>query len=61
MEATVGGNGGIPLDPGLETGRGEEKNLKRWRLKYLWIQETRTRQEQEQEEEKIVGIFFKSG
>ena len=56
MEATVGGRGGIPLDPSLETGRGEEKNLKRWRLKYPWIQETRTRQEQEQE--KIVRIFF---
>ena len=23
MEATVGGSGGIPLDPSLETGKGE--------------------------------------
>ena len=58
MEATVGGSGGIPLDPSLETGKGEEKNLERWRLKYMWIHGTGTRQEQEQEEEKIVRMFF---
>ena len=46
MEATVGGSAGIPLDLRLETGRGKEKNLKRWRLKYLWIQETGKGQEQ---------------
>ena len=51
MEATVGGSGGIPLDPSLETGRGEEKNLEIWRLKFLVLQETGTRLEQEQEEE----------
>ena len=42
MEATVGGSGGIPLDPSLETGRDEEEKLKRWRLKFQTIQETGT-------------------
>ena len=58
MEATVGGSGGIPLDPSLETGTGKEKNLKKWRLEFLWLQETRTRLKQKQEEEKIARIFF---
>ena len=58
MEATVGGSGGIPLDPSLETGKGKEENLERWRLRYLWIQGTGTRQEQEQEEKKIVRRVF---
>ena len=40
MEATVGGSGGIPLDPSLDTGRREEKNLV--------LQETGIRLEQEQ-------------
>ena len=53
-------SGGIPLDPSLETGRGEEKNLKKWRLEFLWLQETGMRLEQEQEEEKIAGIFFQT-
>ena len=57
MEATVGGSTGIPLDPTLETGKGKEKNLERWRLKYLCIQGTDTRQEQEQKEEEIVRMF----
>ena len=35
MEATVGGSGGIPLDPSLETGRDEEKNLEKQRLRYM--------------------------
>ena len=74
MEATVGGSGGIPLDPSLETGRDEEKNLEYRRLRYmlmqedeklekqrlrhLWIQRMGLRQEQEREEEKIIRIFF---
>ena len=58
MEATDGGSGGIPLDPSLETGRGKENNLKKWKLEFLWLQETGTRLEQEQEEEKIARIFF---
>ena len=46
MGTTVGGNsGGIQPDPSLETGRGEEKDLKKWRLEFREIQE--------QEEEKI--------
>ena len=57
MEATVGGSGGIPLDSSLETGKGKEKNLEKWRLKYLWIQGMGTRQEKEQEEEIIVRMF----
>ena len=36
MEATVGGSSVILLNPSLEAGRGEEKNLNRWRLKYPW-------------------------
>ena len=39
MEATVGDSCGIPLDPSLETGKGEEEDLERRRLRYLWIQE----------------------
>ena len=58
MEATVGGSGGILLNPSLETGKGEEENLERWTLRYLWIQGTGTRQEQEQDEEKIIRMFF---
>ena len=58
MEATVGGRGGIPLDPSLETGKGEEENLEGWRLRYLWIQRTGTRQDQEQEQENIIRMFF---
>ena len=46
MEATVGGSGGIPLDPSLETGRDEEKNLKKWRQRFIRIQETGMRLEQ---------------
>ena len=48
MAASVGGSCGIPLDPSLETGRGEEKNLEKWRLEFLWLQETGTKLEQEQ-------------
>ena len=59
MEATVGGSGGIPLDPSLETGRDKEKNLKRWRHRFVRIQETGRRLEQEQEEQKVARIFFK--
>ena len=58
METTVGGSRGIRLDPSLEKGRGEEKNLEKWRLKFLVLQETGTRLEQEQEEEKIAQAFF---
>ena len=58
MEATVGGSGGIPPDPSLETGRDEEKNLKSWRKRIIRIQETGTRLEQEQEEMRIKRRFF---
>ena len=37
--------------------RGEEKNLEKWRLEYLWLQEKGTRLEQKREE-KIARIFF---
>ena len=47
IEATVGGSGGIPWDPSLDTGRGKEKNLETWRLKFLLLRETGTRVEQE--------------
>ena len=43
MEATVGGSGGIPLDPSLETGRDEEKNLKKLRLRFIQIGEMQGR------------------
>ena len=43
MEATVGGSCRISLDPSLETGKGEEKNLEKRRLKFLGLQETGTR------------------
>ena len=43
MESTVGGSGGISLDPSLETEREEEKNLETWRLKFLVLQEMGTR------------------
>ena len=42
MEATFGCSGGIPPDPSLETGRDEEKNLEKWRLKFLIIEEKGT-------------------
>ena len=58
MEAIDGDSCGIPLDPSLETGRGKEKNLKKWRLEFLRLQETGTRLEQEQEEEKMARMFF---
>ena len=47
MEATVGGSGGIPPDTSLETGRGEKKNLEKWRLEFLGLQKTGMRLEQE--------------
>ena len=59
MDATVGDSCGIPPDPSLETGRDKEKNLKRWRKRFIRIQETGTRLEQEQEEKKVVRIFSK--
>ena len=59
MEATVGSSIGIPLDPSLETGRDEEKNLKKLRRRFFRIQETRTRLEQAQEEKDIARIFLK--
>ena len=59
MEATVGGSGGIPLDPSLETGRDKEKNLKKWRQRFIRIQETGTRLEQAQEEKEVARIFLK--
>ena len=59
MEVTVDGSGGIPLDPSLETGRDEEKNLKKLRRRFFRIQETRTRLEQAQEEKDIARIFLK--
>ena len=59
MEATVGGSGGIPLDPSLETGRDEEKNLKKWRQRFVQTQETGTRLEQVQEEKEMGRMFFR--
>ena len=56
--STVGGSGGIPPDPSLETGRDKEKNLKKWRQRFLKIQETGTKLEQAQEEKKIAKIFL---
>ena len=58
MEATVGGSGEIPSDPSQETGSDKEKNLKRWRKRFIRIQETGTRLEQEQEEKEVVRIFL---
>ena len=58
IEATVVGSSGIPPNPSLETGRGKEKNLEKWRLQFLVLQETGTRLEKEQEEEKIAQVFF---
>ena len=60
MEATIGGSGGIPPDPSLETGWDEEKILKyrRKRERIIRIQETGTRLEQEWEERKIVRQFL---
>ena len=54
MEATVGGSGGISPDPSLETGRGEERNLEKWRLKFLELQETGTRRRED-----CMNIFTK--
>ena len=48
MDAKVGRSSGIPLDPSLDTGRDEEKNLKSWRKRLIRIQDTVTRIEQEQ-------------
>ena len=59
MEATVGGSGGIPPDPSLETGRDKEKNLKKWRQRFIRIQETGARLEQTQEEKEVARIFLK--
>ena len=59
MEATVSGSGGIPPDPSLETGREEEKNLKKLRRRFDRIQETGTRLVQVQEEKDIARIFLK--
>ena len=56
--STVGGSGGIPPDPSLETGRDKEKNLKKWRQRFLKIKETGTKLEQAQEEKKIAKIFL---
>ena len=56
--STVGGSGGIPPDPSLKTGRDKEKNLKKWRQRFLKIQETGTKLEQAQEEKKIAKIFL---
>ena len=47
------------MDPSLETEMGEEKNLKKWRLELLEIQETGTRLEEEGEEAKITQAFLK--
>ena len=58
MEATIGGRGGIPPDPSLETGRDEEKNLEKWRLKFLIILEKGTTIEQVREEAKIERVFL---
>ena len=54
MGARVGGSGGIQPNTKLETGRGEEKNLKKWRLEFLEGGTRGSRRlEQEQEKEKI--------
>ena len=50
---------GFKPDPSPEIGRGEEKNLKEWRLEFLEIQETRTRLVQEREEAKITQAFLR--
>ena len=57
MEATLGGSGGIPPDPSLETGRDEEKNLEKWRLRFLIIIEKGMTIEQVREEKKT-RVFF---
>ena len=73
MDATLGGSSGIPTNPSLETGRryiwnspdpslepwrDEEKNLEKWRLRFLIIIEKGTTIEQVREEEKIRRVFF---
>ena len=58
MEAIVGDSSGIPLDPPLETGRDQEKNLKKLRQRFVQIQETGMRLEHAQEEKNIARIFF---
>ena len=59
MKATVGESCGIPLDPSLEKGKKEEKNLKKWRQRFIRIQKTGTRLEQAQEEREVARIFLK--
>ena len=59
MEASVVGSCWIKPKPSLETGRGEEKNLKKWRKDLIKEQETGMRLEQEREETKITQAFLK--
>ena len=49
----MGGSGEIPLDPSLETEKGEERNLERWRLTYLWIQKTDSRQDKNEKKKRL--------
>ena len=60
MEATVGGSSGIPLDPSMGTRRGKEKNLKKWRLAFLWLQETEGRDwSKNKEKRRLQEVFSK--
>ena len=58
MDTRAGGSGGIPLDPSLVTGRDKEKNLEKWRLKFLIIPEKGTVKEQIRQEAKIERVFL---
>ena len=56
MEATLGGSGGIPPDPNLETGRDQGKTLEERRQRFWWIRRTGTQIEQYWEEKEVVRI-----
>ena len=46
MDATLGGSGGIPTDPNLETGRDEAKALEKYYSKKLEVTKMEKRKEQ---------------
>ena len=58
MEATLGGSGGIPPDPNLETGRDKEKTLEELRQRFWWIRRTGTQIERDREEKEVVRILL---
>ena len=58
MDATLGGSGGIPPDPNLETGRDKAKALEERRQRFWWIRRTGTQIEQDLEEKEVVRILL---